>query len=293
MKIGLMAPLSNPTATPEYIATLGAAAEERGFASIWVPEHVVLFDDYASKYPYSADGRLMVPREAGPIDPFVALSFLAGHTKTIRLGTGVCLVPQRHPVYTAKEVACVDWLSQGRLDFGVGVGWLAEEFAALAVPFERRGARARAYIEVMRRLWCDAVSEYHGEFYDLPPCRQYPKPVQQPHPPVHFGGESDAALRRAADLGQGWYGFNLEPDQAAERLARLDALLAARGRGRSALTISISPPWTRPTTAGHIERFRDAGVDQVIVIALAFSRDELLQKLDFYTATLVEPSRRM
>ncbi len=293
MKIGLIAPLANPTATPEYIATLGAAAEERGFASIWVPEHVVLFDDYASKYPYAADGKLRAPSEAGPLDPFVALSFLASHTKTVRLGTGVCLVPQRSPVYTAKEVACVDWLSQGRLDFGVGVGWLAEEFAALGVPFERRGARARAYIEVMRRLWCDAVSEYHGEFYDLRRCRQYPKPVQQPHPPIHFGGESDAALRRAADLGQGWYGFNLEPEQAAERLARLDALLAARGRARSALTISISPPWTRPTTMEHIERFRTAGVDQVILIALAFSRDELLQRLDLYATRLVQPSRRL
>ena len=291
MKVGLMAPLGSPIATPEYLAVLGSGAEERGFASIWVPEHVVLFDDYASEYPYSADGRIPMPADVGPLEPFTALAFLASHTRTIRLGTGVCLVPQRNPVYTAKEVACVDWLSNGRVDFGVGVGWLAEEFAALGVPFERRGARTREYVEVMRRLWCDPSSEYHGEFYDLPPCRQYPKPLQQPHPPVHFGGESDAALKRAADLGQGWYGFNLEPDRARERLTRLDGLLAARGRQRSDLAISISPPWSQRVTLDQVERFHALGVAQVIVTVLSATRDELLQALDYYAATLVEPSR--
>ena len=107
--------------------------------------------------------------------PFSALSFLAAVTRTIRLGTGICLVPQRNPVYTAKEVAAVDWLSNGRFDFGVGVGWLAEEFQALGVPFERRAARCRAYLEVMRRCWCDPISQYEGEFYSLPACRHYPE----------------------------------------------------------------------------------------------------------------------
>jgi probable F420-dependent oxidoreductase len=127
------------------------------------------------------------------------LAFLAAHTARVRLGTGICLVPQRNPVYTAKEVATVDWLSGGRFDFGVGVGWLAEEFRALDVAFERRGDRCREYLDVMRRLWCDSVSAFAGSFYDLPASRQYPKPVQQPHPPICFGGESDAAMRRVAD----------------------------------------------------------------------------------------------
>jgi len=285
MKVGVLAPIGSPIATPEYIAILGTATEERGFASLWAPEHVVLFDEYASKYPYSDDGRLPVaPSDAGPLEPFTTLSFLAAHTKRLRLGTGVCLVPQRNPVYTAKEVAAVDWLSQGRIDFGVGVGWLAEEFAAVGIAFERRGARARAYIEVMKRLWCDDVSEYHGEFYDLPPCRQYPKPIQRPHPPIHFGGESDAALRRAADIGQGWYGFNLEPDAAAERLRRLDALLTERGRSRSSLSISISPPWRIPATMDLVHRFRDLGIDQLIVVVLGFDRDHLLTGLDALAA---------
>src|SRR5262245_2184968 len=221
MRIGLFTPVGNPFATPEYMQALGAGTEERGFHSLWVAEHVVLFDEYESRYPYAEDGRIPARGDAGFLDPFEALAFLAAGTKTLRLGTGICLVPQRNPVYTAKEVASVDWLSAGRLDFGVGVGWLAEEFRACATPFARRGDRSRAYLEVMRRLWCDDVSEYHGEFYDLPACRQYPKPIQRPHPPIHFGGESDAALRRVADLGQGWYPFNLEPEALASRLRDL------------------------------------------------------------------------
>jgi probable F420-dependent oxidoreductase len=280
MRIGIIAILSNPFATPDYIAQLGSAAEERRIASIWVPEHVVLFDDPGSRYPYSPDGRLPGPAESGPIEPFGVLAYLASCTRTVRLGTGVCLLPQRNPVYAAKEAATVDWLSNGRLDFGIGVGWLAEEFASLGVPFERRGARARAYVEVMRRLWCDPVSEYAGEFYTLPPCRQYPKPVQRPHPPLHFGGESDAALRRAADVGQGWYGFNLRPDAAAERIAALRSLLAARGRGADALAISVTPEIRTPLVPDDLKRYRDAGVEQLVAPVLAPGRDAMLQALD-------------
>src|SRR5262245_45537393 len=143
MHIGLFAPAVHPAGTPEYLRVLGTAAEECGFHSIWMAEHVVLFDDYRSRYPYAADGRIPALGESGFYDPFDALSFLAAHTARIRLGTGICLVPQRNPVYTAKHVAGVDCLSGGRLDFGVGIGWLAEEFRALQVPFERRGDRCR------------------------------------------------------------------------------------------------------------------------------------------------------
>jgi probable F420-dependent oxidoreductase len=292
MRIGIFTPASNPFATPDYLRALGTAAEERGFHSLWVPEHVVLFDEYRSAYPYSADGRIPAPSEAGIIDPFATLSFLAAATRTIRLGTGICLVPQRNPVYTAKEVASLDWLSDGRVDFGVGIGWLEEEFRALAVPFTRRGARCRAYLEVMRRLWCDDVSQYAGEFYTLPACRQYPKPLQTPHPPIHFGGESDAALRRVADLGQGWFGFSIGPDETAARLRALAPLLAARGRSRRDIQVSISPYMT-PCDFDAVQRYRDAGVDQVILMVVAFSRDELLGVLDTLATSMVEPARRL
>ncbi len=279
MKIGLFTPLGGPFATHEYLAALGPAAEERGFHSLWVAEHVVLFDDYRSAYPYAEDGRIPAPPESGMHEPFTTLAFLAATTRTIRLGTGICLLPQRNPVYTAKEAATVDFLSGGRLDLGIGVGWLAEEYRVVGVPFERRGARCDAYVEVLKRLWCDEVSEYKSEFYELPACRMYPKPVQEPHPPIHVGGESDAALRRAAKLGQGWYGFDRDPDAARDGIRRLEAQLARVGRSRSDLHVTISP-YLRPTDADAVARYRDAGVDQLVLVAFAFDRDALLGTLD-------------
>jgi probable F420-dependent oxidoreductase len=279
MKFGIFAPLANPFATGDYLQALGSAAEERGFDSIWVAEHVVLFDEYASQYPYANDGRIPVRPESGILDPFAALAYLAAVTNTIRLGTGICLMPQRNPVYTAKEVATVDWLSGGRFDLGIGVGWLAEEFGVLGVPFERRGSRCRAYIDVMKTLWADPVSQYSGEFYELAPTRQYPKPVQQPHPPIHFGGESDAALRRVADVGQGWYGFGLEPEQVKERTVRLERMLERRGRRREEIEISICPYLTAATPQ-LLEGYLEAGVDRVILLAAAAGPEAIVSVLD-------------
>ncbi|MEE8558501.1 MAG: LLM class F420-dependent oxidoreductase [Myxococcota bacterium] len=279
MRIGLFTPFSNPFTTKKTLAALGRAADERGFESIWAAEHVVLFDEYASRYPYAADGKIPAGGENGILDPFACLSFLASVTERVRLGTGICLVPQRNPVYTAKEAATVDYLSDGRLDFGVGVGWLREEFEALGVEWPQRGERCREYLEVVKRLWCDPVSEYKGAFYELPACRQYPKPVQTPHPPIHFGGESGAALRRVADLGQGWYGFNLEPEAAAERIRALERLLAERGRSREDVLMSVSP-YLRSIDADMIKRYEDAGVDQVILLAFAPTEDRIVATLD-------------
>lgn len=292
MKIGVMPALPNPIATHEFIAAFGRAIDERGFHSLWVPEHVVLFDEYASRYPYSADGRVPAGDGVGVLDPLDTLAFLAGVTERVRLGTGICLVPQRNPVYTAKQTATVDWLSGGRLDFGVGVGWLREEFGALGVPWERRGARTREFIEVIRSLWCDPVSRFQGEFYDLGECRQYPKPIQQPHPPIHFGGESDAALRRVAELGQGWYGFDLAPEDFAPLLERLDGLLAKSGRSRDEILITTSP-YMQGCDRDALERYRDAGVDQVNVLCGARTLDRVLERLDVLAKELVEPALGM
>ena len=292
MEIGVFVPLANPAATPKYIHTLGTACEERGIASIWVAEHVVLFDTPESKYPYSDDGSFPVSGEVGILDPFVALSFLAACTRTIRLGTGIVLAPQRNPVYTAKEAATVDWLSNGRLDLGLGIGWLAEEFAALQVPFEKRAARCRDYIGVMKALWCNEISEYAGEFYSLLPCRQYPKPIQRPYPPIHFGGESDPALRRVADIGQGWYGYNIDPEQTAGRLDRLSRLLDERGRKLEEIKVSICP-YLAPVTLDLVKSYREVGVDQLIVFGLANDSDELVAVLDSLAESIVEPARAL
>jgi probable F420-dependent oxidoreductase len=261
-------PFATPIADGPFLRAVGEAAEGAGFDSLWVAEHVVLFDEYASKYPYAADGKIPAGGTSGILEPFGALTYLAACTSRIRLGTGICLVPQRNPVYTAKEAASVDWLSNGRLDLGVGVGWLAEEFRAVGVPFERRGERCISYLEVMKSLWCDEVSQHKDEFYELPACRQYPKPVQKPHPPIHFGGESDAALRRVARIGQGWYGFNVEPEALGERVRALEKFLARHGRRRADVQVTISP-YLKEMSAAKLEAYKRAGADQVILFAMA------------------------
>ena len=277
MRIGVMSGFGAAT-PPEFIAAAGRIAEEQGLHSIWVPEHVLFFPEYASQYPYSEDGKIP-GNPTGVIEPFTALTYLAAHTQRIRLGTGICLVPQRSPVYTAKQVADVDFLSGGRVDFGVGVGWLREEFHALQVPWERRGARTAECIGVMKTLWCDEVSSYKGEFFDLPDCLQNPKPVQKPHPPIIFGGESDAALRRVAELGQGWYGFQVTPEQVEERLAKLDGMLAAAGRARSDVQIFVAPP-RRGLDADRVGRYADLGVEQLILPLFARDVDGLRRAAD-------------
>jgi probable F420-dependent oxidoreductase len=289
MKVGLFMPVGAANADPELLRTAGQAVEERGFESIWMAEHVVLFDEYESRYPYAPDGRFPAGGDAGMLEPFTALTYLAAVTDRVRLGTGICLVPQRNPVYTAKQVVDLDALSGGRVEFGVGVGWLREEFEALQVPFERRGDRTRQHLEVMKTLWCDEVSEYHGDLYDLRPCRLYPKPVQQPYPPIHFGGETDAALRRVAELGQGWYTFNRVPGDLGEPLRRLDELLAEQGRSRVDVTLSVCP-YLQPLVPGMVDGYREHGVDRVIGLCFAFDRDSLLASLDQLVSDLLEPA---
>ncbi len=275
MKLGLCIPLVAPYASPEYIRTLGITAESVGFSSLWVGEHVVLFDEYDSAYPLAEDGKMPGNTEENvELEPFSTLAYLAAHTSRIRIGTGVCVLPQRNPVYTAKEAANVDWLSGGRLNLGIGVGWLAEEYGALGASFARRGARCRSYVEVMKRLWCDAVSEYEDDHYRLPACRFYPKPVQKPHPPIIFGGNSDAALKRAADLGQGWYALGLNPEQLAPRIEKLGALLAQRNRSRDAISIFASP---YPHEYDHemVRQYKELGVDELVLLEFAPDVDEL------------------
>ena len=286
MKVGLFLPLAAANATAEFLRAAGPGAEERGFESIWVAEHVVLFDDYESQYPYSPDGRFPGGGDSGLLEPLTALTYLAAVTDRVRLGTGICLVPQRNPVYTAKQVVDLDVLSGGRVDFGVGVGWLREEFEAVAAPFERRGKRTDEYLQVMQSLWTDEVSSFSGETYDLRPCRMYPKPVQQPHPPIHVGGESDAALRRVARYGQGWYTFNRLPDQLDEPLARLDGFLADEGRKRSEIELTLCP-YFNPVTPEMVDAYAEAGVDRLVVLLLAFDRDTMLAMADQLATEIV------
>jgi probable F420-dependent oxidoreductase len=292
MEIGAFVPLAALNANAAFLRTLGPALEERGFESVWVPEHVVLFDDYESEYPYAPDGKFPSGGDTGLLEPLTALTYLSAVTDTLRLGTGICLITQRNPVYTAKQVADLDVLSGGRVEFGVGVGWLEEEFDVLNMPFERRGDRAREHLAVMQTLWTDETSSFQGDLYNLPECRFYPKPLQQPGPPIHFGGETNAAMRRVADLGQGWFGFNRRPEDCPEALARLDKALDDKGRSRSDVTVTICP-YFQSTDQADLERFAELGVDRLVVVAFAFTPDDLLPTLDNLVTTIVEPAKSL
>jgi probable F420-dependent oxidoreductase len=276
MEVGIVLPGSSRT-PPELIIEAAKAVEERGFHSVWAPEHVVFFEQYESRYPYAEDGKLR-GFDGGMIEPWTLLSFIASHTNKVRLGSSVCLIPQRNPVYTAKQIADLDFLSGGRVDVGVGVGWLREEFDALQVPFERRGARARDYLKVMQALWTQETSSYEGEFYTLPPCTQDPKPVQDPHPPFIFGGESEAALRRVADFGGGWMGASMLPEDMPGKLARLDTLLEERGRKRSDIKLLVMP--NQAPKSDLFPQYEDLGVQQIVHLVPLKHIDDVKARLD-------------
>ncbi len=265
--------------TCALLDAVATESEARDISTLWVGEHVVLFDQYASSYPYAADGKIPAPSGTGLLDPIVTLSYLAARTHTVRLGTAMLLLPQRNPVYTAKEVSSLDWLSDGRVDLGIGVGWLKEEFDALNVPWAKRGVRTDDYIEVLRTLWCDDTSSYSGSTYELPPCEMFPKPIQQPHPPLHFGGETDAALRRVARIGQGWHTFNRSPSELAEGLATLDVLLEEAGRSRDELRITVCP-YFNALTPEMVEQYAQAGADAVAALFFCFSAADVAQTFD-------------
>ncbi|MCR9092913.1 MAG: LLM class F420-dependent oxidoreductase [bacterium] len=291
MKIGLFAPLPADLATPEMAIEVASVAEECGFSSLWVPEHAVLFDEYAPSYPYSDDGRMPGGAGANVLDPFPVLSFFAAHTKRIRIGTGVLILPQRNPIYAAKEIASLDVLSGGRLDVGIGVGWLEEEMRALGTPWERRGARTNDYVSVMKALWSEDPSRYEGEFYSLPACRFAPKPVQKPHPPLIFGGESRPALRRIAEYGQGWNAAMKTPEQMVALLGELDGFLEERGRTRSELEITVMPG--DALDASELAAYRDAGVDQVVALGAVPNAEAVRGVFEPLAESLVEPANEM
>jgi probable F420-dependent oxidoreductase len=294
VKLGLFLPLAgDPAGLRETLATAATTAERAGFHSLWFAEHVALFDTHLSRYPYSPDGRFPLAGEAGLLEPFTAVAFAAALTSRIRLGTGVCLVPQRPPLYTAKQVADADVLSLGRFDFGVGIGWLREEFEALGMPFVDRAARCREYLAAMRALWTEPVSHYEGKLLRVPPLRMFPKPIQKPHPPIVFGGEGDAALRRVADLGQGWYGFNLLPDEAAARVAVLDELLARRGRKPAEIEVSVAPYLKPARDAAALRAYAEAGVDQVIYMVGLRGPETIREEIEALAAELMPVAARL
>jgi probable F420-dependent oxidoreductase len=190
--------------SPRHLPDVAALAEEHGFDSIWVPEHLVFPVEIPPAYLYSVDGFPPMRSDSPAYDPWILLATVAARTSKIRLGTNVYILPLRHPIAVARSVVTLDRVSGGRVNFGVGVGWMREEYEAVGQDFTNRGSRADEIIPLLRRLWSEDVIEHHGAHYDIPPVTFEPKPLQKPSIPIYVGGTSPAALRRAALLGDGW-----------------------------------------------------------------------------------------
>jgi probable F420-dependent oxidoreductase len=277
MKIGVFATFMSPYGTPEMIKAFGRDAEAAGLDSIWMGEHVVLFDEMEFPYPGSKDGRIPVPEGGGMLDTMTTFGMLAGITEKIRFGTGIALVPQRNPIYTAKELATLDWLSSGRMDFGIGVGWCKEEVIACGYSWEDRGPRCDEFLQTMINLWTQPVASFQGKHVKLAPCRMDPKPVQSPHVPIIVGGHGKPSLRRAARFGAGWYGFALDVASTGAVLKKLDDELAAAGRSREGFEIVVTP---LSTAAEDLEGFKALGVNRLVVQLGSQKPERVAQRME-------------
>ncbi len=244
---GCSAPSRGPLASPDNLRSIAQRAEDLGFDSVWVSDHIILPREVSSFYPYSADGVATFTPDQPYYEPISTLNFLAGCTHRVRLGTHVLILPYRNPVLTAKMLATLDVLSGGRLILGAGVGWMEEEFQALGLDtFAQRGAVTNDYIRLFKELWTNDNPEFHGEYYDVAGAGFLPKPVQEPHPPIWIGGHTGPAIRRAAELGDGWMPIGLrppailEPEEMATKIARLRRLSVQAGRPEDAVDICFS-----------------------------------------------------
>ncbi len=263
MKIGLI-PCNVGVTNVDMMVHMAKTAEEVGLESIWTFEHAIVPNDYQSAYPYSADGKMGATPETSFVDPLIALAAVAQHTEKLRLGTGVNILPQSNPLMLAKQAASLDFVSKGRFMLGIGIGWLKEEFEALGVPFERRGARFADYVEAMRKVWSGDTVEHKSDFIQWTGFKSYPIPVQNPLPLV-IGGSKKNALRRVARYGQGWYAPAASADQVASLLPALDEACAAEGRDRSEIEISTMYIPVMEPAEEALPRYRDLGVSRLII----------------------------
>ena len=268
MKLGLYGLGSGACADPDTAEAVARAADAAGFESLWTGEHIVLPDPQAPPSPAKPDFPML--------HPATALSFLAGVTRHVKLGSGVVLIGQHNPVVVAKEFASVDVVSRGRLIFGVGVGYLEPEFRALGVPFEERAARTDEGIAVVRTLWTQDKPSFDGRFSSFANIRSLPMPVQKPHPPIVVGGASRAAFRRAVTIGNGWYGFALDEEKTIRCMEGLRA--AQRECQRPAdlgpLEITVTP--SAPLDRDAVQRFEELGVHRLVPLTRGRSREQVV-----------------
>ncbi len=267
---GTSMPSRGDMASPENLRTLAQRAESLGFDSVWVSDHIILPRKVDSFYPYAADGVATFRPDEDYYDPLATLNFLAGCTQKIRLGTHVLILPYRNPVVTAKMLSTLDVLSGGRVILGAGVGWMEEEFQALGLDtYAQRGAVTDEYIQLFKELWTKDEPEFQGEHYQLSGMGFMPKPVQKPHPPIWIGGHTNPAIRRAAEYGDGWMPIGLrppailEPEELAEKIARLRRLTVRAGRPEDAVSLCFSTGVTFDDSPGATRRMMSGRAEQI------------------------------
>lgn len=282
MKFGIHYSLGvgvNPTAD-DYIR-IAQHAEALGYNSVWLGDHIVIPEQIAAPYPYTKDGSVGFARNTPWPDPFVLLAAIGATTRKILLGTSVAIIPYRNPLHVAKAVATVDLVSHGRYQFGVGIGWLQEEFAALGEPFSERAARTREYLQVMKAIWSGDIAKFQGKYFSFPDLHTNPLPVQKPHPPIIFGGESIAALKRIADLGDGWQPGPVPVEIFRQRLERLQTLMAERGREMTQLSISmIGNALDLQQHPDKLVALEELGVKEMLLFMAGASVDATLTDID-------------
>jgi len=258
------------------VVSLAQKAEACGFDSVWLPEHPIIPVHTTTPFPGATDG-VIPPYYAHAMDPFVALAAAAAVTSKIKLGTGICLVPERNPLHTAKEIATLDQISGGRFIFGIGAGWLKEETEIFGANFPRRWGVTREAVLAMKALWTQDEAEFHGDFIDFPPVKSYPKPVQKPHPPILLGGAAKNVLQRVVAYGDGWMPTRMSPGRIQENRNRLNELATAAGRDPATLPIRV---FGAPNDADAKKRYEDAGAQAMVILLPPTKPDEAVRILE-------------
>lgn len=277
MKVGIV-PINVSIRNHEYMTSLVTKAEEVGLESVWTFEHAIVPLEYASRYPYSPQGKMAAAPETPFVDPLIALAFVAGLTRTLRLATGVNILPQANPLLLAKQAASIDFVSNGRLMLGLGTGWLREEYAALGVPFEHRGARFDDYLTAIKKVWSGEIVEHESDFLHWHGFKSYPLPVQKPHPPIIIGGTTAPALRRVVKHGQGWFIADTDFGRLERHIAALSEV--AREHGRDPKSIEITAMWLPAAAPDALPRYEQLGISRVLVLPTALGASNPLVGLD-------------
>ncbi|MGR8950239.1 MAG: TIGR03619 family F420-dependent LLM class oxidoreductase [Gammaproteobacteria bacterium] len=283
MKVGIFSILADAEADPAIVAK---HAEDLGFSSYWVPDHIILPVEYKDPYPGAPPGAPEPEYLWQMPDPLIALMRAATATTTIELGTGVLLVPERHPLHLAKEVASLDSFSGGRFHFGIGAGWCREESEILGGDFEHRWTQVKEAVQVMKGCWTEEASEHHGKYYDHPPIRSFPKPTQKPHPPIYlpsiiFGGVwAERVFRRIVQWADGWFPVVSDPQMIDDGRKQIEDFCAEYGRDPKEIRITILGGDGQYRTTEHYQALEDAGAEQLTIWLQSRTTADIQRELD-------------